>query len=546
MRRRGLSFYTRRKIMHRFLEDRFLDPREFTKFLERHGIDISEEQLEEFEEEGWLQPIFRVVAPDQLQGDLPYPNSYNIKHLYKEGLIEIPKKGDYEPWSSGQTKHKTQQRTKQSYYHQFQIFQVVSIYKNKECRFIYFDSYKKQDLNKIVANMEKWKENHIEQPRTRSLSSPETIGLLMLLEEPYHYYAFGSKRINLHSRDYFASWRNWERTKFSAEKLLEDSGLTIEQVRGLHDDLVVDVNFLDPLMGWYDLIRIMKMTSVNELKGDALRAQFYYKTIRMMAWFLYDLTGEKMKEPDLFFDAREGRWKTDVYSDPFDYKTRKTQRAIIQRFLGTPTTRLYLVIEGETEQYVIEKIFEKLGISTQDDGIQIKNRAGISNMCGAKLKDIIQSANRDNIAMYVIMDNEDNAKSKIESIKKQVIADFDYHIWDISFEDDHFERSKVLALVNSYLKKETNDHKLLCREVDKEQKSRNPRKPLSASIESAYKAKYGKVVKKNIWEVIKRGKPQIALELMENHIKNISPSKQDANPMEIEKVLHKAFRMIPI
>ena len=428
---------------HRFLQGEFLAPMAFVGFLKKHGIRIDEKILEKYESEGWIQPAFRIVIPRQLQNGTLLLANENIRELYKDGLIELPKVRDYEPWRNFRADYKKGVRRdkKLMYYHSFQFLQVKNIFANKEFCFTYFDSYKKCDLEKIMSHAETWKKIRGKQFNTSLLGQVKNIGLLMLLEEPYRFQAFGS--ISLPARrndDSFESWMRWKK-KFFAEKLLKDSGFSIEQTRTLHSNLITQASFLDPLRNWYDLIRIMKRTEIKKLKGDALTAQLYYNIINMIALFLYDLTGETTKEPDIFFDGTNGEWKKNVYSNPFDYGTRKTQRGIMSKFVAEPTTRLYLLVEGDTEEKVIGKIFVSLGISMTDDGINVINCKGVANISKNKLDWIIRSANRDYIAVYVIADNETSLQS-IKNIQKDVRTKFSYHMWNTSFEEDNFGKKK--------------------------------------------------------------------------------------------------------
>ena len=333
--------------------------------------------------------------------------------------------------------------------------------------------------------------------------------------------------------DYFESWMRWKK-KFSAEKLLKGSGFSVEQVRMLHRSFTTQVNFFDPLKNWYDLIRIMKLAKIKELRGDALTAQLYYNIINMIALFLYDLTGERAQDPDLFFDGRNGEWKKDVYSNPFDYGTRKTQRKIINRFVADPTTKLYLLVEGVTEKKVIGKIFKSWGISMEDDGIIVMNCAGVRNMHTKKLDLVLKAANRDYIAVYIIADNEVSLQSILNI--QNIVTRLDYHIWDKSFEEDNFGKKKVIDLINSYLK--PHNETLSRTEIETQLKSKNA---LVKSIECAYKSKYCK----DLYRVIGKSKPDISLDLMVPRLKKISSGKQIGKQTEIEKVLKKAFKMIP-
>ena len=541
IKKRKLSFYIRRKINHRFVQGDFLESRGFVKLLEKHGVKINEKTLEKYESEGWIRPAFRIVIPKRLQNKTLYLGNDGIKDFHKDKLIEFPKDGDYEPWSNFKADYKKGERhdKKLMYYHSFQILQVKNILRYKEFRFTYFDSYKKHDLEKIMADIKKTNKVRDKQFSTSLFEQVDTIGLLMLLEEPYRYQAFGSMQSSIHRNgdDYFESWLRWKK-KFSAKKLLKDSGFSVKQVRMLHRSFTTQVNFFDPLKKWYDLIKIMKPSKIKELRKDALTAQLYYNIINMIALFLYDLTGERAQDPDLFFDGRNGEWKKNVYSDPFDYRTRKTQRGIINRFVADPTTKLYLLVEGVTEEKVIEEIFKSWGIDMEEDGIIVMNCTGVGNIRRKKLDLVLKAADRDYIPVYVLADNEASLQS-ILNIPNPT-SKFGYHIWKKSFEEDNFGRKRVIELINSHLK----PHKktLLHAEIETQLKSE---KALVKSIECAYKNKYCKSKHcKDLYRTIGKSKPDISLELMTPRLKKISSGKQIDKQTEIEKVLEKAFKMI--
>ena len=510
----------------------------FVRFLKKHGISINEKTLEKYESEGWIQPAFRLVIPEQLQSGTLFLANDNIRKFHKDRLTELPKAGDYEPWSNFKADYKKgiQHDKKLMYYHSFQILQVRNILNYTTFQFTYFDSYGKHDLEKIMAGIAKLKKSNDARFNTSLFEQVEDIGLLMLLEEPYRPQVFGNMSLPARRNDDgYKSWLKW-REKFSTQKFLDDNGFSVEQVRNLHDHFVIQARHLDPLIQWYDLIRIMKRTTIERLKGDALTAQLYYNIVRMIALFLYDHEKKKIKEPDLFFDGMDGEWKKDVYSNPFDYGTRKTQRGIIRRFVGDPTTRLYILVEGDTEEKVIEKIFERWNVSMTDDGISVINCKGVTNIKQNKLDKIIQSANQDYIAMYVIADNESNSEPKIKKIQECVKTEFNYHIWNKNFEEDNFRRRKVITLINSYLR--AHGKSLSYNEIKVKQKSGMA---LVSSIEAAYTSKYHK----NLYSVIGKSKPDISLKLMESRIKKIAPDSKVGEQTAIEKVLREALDMIP-
>ena len=527
-------------MKHRFTQGNFLNHKEFIKFLEEHDIEIKENALERFEREGWLQPAFRLVLTKQLQKSGLLLGMEGFKSFYHDGLMEFPKKGDYEPWSNFKHDYKKGERhdKKLMYYHPFQIMQVLHILQSKRFNFLYYDSDKSKDLKKKISNIKRSRDWGKKRFKKRTDELTNRIGFLMLLEESYRFHAFGSITTSFMRRrnTYFDSWVKWKTKTFSPKKLIESLGLSVNEVEELYKQVALDAHFIDPLERWYDLTRIMRPSVLKKLKGKSLTAQFYYDMSRMLSFLYYDLTKKILWEPDTYFDGRNGEWKKDIYSDPFDYATRKTQRGIIRYFVRDPTTRIFLLIEGETEEKVIERIFEKLQVSMKDDGINVINCKGLGNMDAQKLEGIIQTANQDNISVYALADNEGKSIRKVEKIKKRITTDFASHIWKKSFEEDNFGRRKVVGLVNSYLKKygeslTHNEVNVYCKKG----------KALVKSIELAYGKKY----QKNIYRVIRKRKYDFSLDLIAPRIKKISRSKKVGKPSEIEKVLNEVFAMVP-
>ncbi|MGI0057162.1 MAG: TOPRIM nucleotidyl transferase/hydrolase domain-containing protein, partial [Nitrosarchaeum sp.] len=529
----------RKKIQHKFTQGNFLQARDFVKFLQEYGIRIDEKTLERYEKEGWLLPALRLIIPNELQNKMLILGIEGIKGFYKDKLLEFPKKGDYEPWSNFKHDYKKGEfhDKKMIFYHSFQIMQVQNIIKNKKVCFTYYDSYHEDDLQKVISNIKQNREWRNESFVRTPIYQIKNIGLLMILEEAYKFHGFGSMSTqSFRKGDNFKQWVKWKKTKFSAKKLLSQCGLTIDEVSKLYDNYATEAHLIDPLGKWYDLTRIMRPSVTGNLKGEALLAQFYYKICRMLSYFIYDLTKKIMPEPDTIYDADNGEWKKSIYSDPFDYTTRKTQRGIIRYFTRDTTQRIILLVEGETEVQIIKKICERLQVDLEDDGINLVNYEGVSNLTVRKLKDSIQISNRDNVPMFIISDNEVNSKEKIKRIKSAVkTKEFDFHVWDESFEADNFGFKKVLKYISEYLKKENKE--LTKKEVAYYQKKGHT---LVHAIEKAYSKKYHS----DIYNIIPN-KSNISFELMKNRFNKISRDKKIGNPYPIEKVMEQVFRLIP-
>jgi len=369
MKKRQLSFYTRKKIDHRFTQGTFLNHKKFIKFLKDHEINIKENTLERFEKEGWLQPVFRLVLTKQLQKSGLFLGIEGIKSFYNDGLMEFPKKGDYEPWNNFKHDYKKGEHhdSKLMYYHPFQIMQVLHIIQSKKFSLMYYDSDTVKDIRKKTSNMKKIRDITKKSFKNTTDGLTNLIGFLMLLEEPYRFHAFGHISTNaMRKGDSFNSWVKWKIKTFSPQKLIQQNSLSVDDIEKMYEKVGLRGHIIDPLEHWYDLTRIMRPSILKQLKGKSLTAQLYYNISRMIAFLYYGLTKKILKEPDLFFDGRNGEWKKDIYSDPFDYATSKTQRGIIRYFVRDPTTRIFLLVEGKTEERVIAKIFDKANVISRN------------------------------------------------------------------------------------------------------------------------------------------------------------------------------------
>ena len=497
---------------------------------------ISKIDLEAYEHEKWMQPAFRLVnVEDASVGTYYRPE--DMRTLYDNGFIEVPEYGDYEPWSNFEPDYNSGKWVpkKMMHYHRFQILQIINILRHKRFKFTYLDSCEQSFLKTAMTDIQRQNISSETDIHSSQFGNMKNIGLLMLLEEPYRFQAFKKIDPPTNKNDDFNDWLKWKK-QFSSNNLLQNSGFSIEQIRALRDHFISQVNIIDPLRSWYDLLRIMKISTLDMLKGEALTARLYYGIIWMLMLFLHDLTGEKMVESDILSGSTDGEWKKGAYSDPFDYGSRETHRAIIARFIRDPTTRLFLIVEGKTEKMIINKIFKKWSINIENEGICLINSKGIANMRRIILDPILETANRDFIVVYMIADNEAKSETRINAIKEVMTTKFDFHIWQKSFEEDNFGFNKVIDFVNSYLQPQG---KILTYEdVRNEQMSGNA---LVKSIEKAYGKKYGNDIYNNIG--IK--KQQISIKLFELEHAETSSDSPVGTPTEIEKVLQKVLALIP-
>jgi hypothetical protein len=277
------------------------------------------------------------------------------------------------------------------------------------------------------------------------------IGLLMLLEESYGPYvkAFRSKPY-IDLNDFHNEWKKWRGEVFNPNSILERCNLSIEQVKDFYDGVATEGDWMDPLSNWYVLQRIVKDSMLFRLKNNALYAQYCYKLSWMLAHFIYDLTGEKMHEPDDIMDGNNhGEWKKDIYGYPFDYSTKKTQKNILDTFLVDRSYKAGIVFEGETEKLVIESVLKALRISKERDGFFLYNAKGQSNIV-SNLRGLYDISKMEDIELFLILDNDNEAKQILDELKMYIKYD-NVKIWKGDFENDNFGIEAVLRELNLML-----------------------------------------------------------------------------------------------
>lgn len=527
---RPLSFYIRKKLNHKFTNNAFMKSKEFIEFLKKHDIIITEKTLENFEREGLLYPVYR------FEHEYYYLHVNTLKQYFKGKLIIIPKKNDYKPWRYYKSRTKLNSSKKLSdydtniYYHPFQLFLILEILRYKKQSFLYYDTYTKENLNEIVENMSKNNEYNKKIFKQQIIKLTNKVGFFMLLEEPY------GRSINLNPSEpnienRYELFYIWKNTKYSANDFIKQCNLKIVDVKQLYHEICILAYFIDPLVDWYDLTRIVRPAMINKLKGKPATAQLYYDVARMLYYLYYDLTKEALPDPnDMIHD--NSKWKNEIYSNSFDYTTRSTQKAIMRYYIADVGIRIFLIVEGKTEEKIFEEIFKNYGLNIDEKGIQIVNCGGVGKMNVEKLKHIISIINKDNLPVFILADNEGNMNKNICQMKIKIKGICKSHIWEKNFEEDNFVDEEITSTVNHYLK--IHNEKLLNEEINKYRKNK---KPLYKAICDTYYTKY----KKNLDYVI--SKPDISLHLLKPFFEEISKGEKITTATNIEKIVLEIFKM---
>lgn len=426
----GCSHYAKIKLENPFPLGKFVNEIRFLDFLQKHGLSLNMLELEKFDEEGWVQPVFRMHTQRQKPGYTLLTDTVSLKENYENGLIEFTKDGDYVPWRTFESK--PDERTL-IFYHPFQLLQVQSMINRKTVSFINYDSSTRDDLYRII--------DHIKGGPTLSdvlvnsrFDQADAIGFLMMLEEPYYFYFYRGVTVYAMIRpdEYSKSREAWKQPQVCKE-LLADSSFLLEDVRKMREHFEAQARFIDPMKRWGHLLGIIDPSMIDELEGPAQLAQFYYKIIRVLDAFIYDLTGERDE-------------------NVVDYSDHEIRTEIIKRFTNFTPLQLIVLVEGKTELNIIKKIFKNMDLRFDDMGLEVVDCGGISKMDPSN--PIINLAITHHAAIYLIADCENEIKKQIQDIQKSPdigTIQFGYRLWKKSFEDVHFDDQELFDYVNNNL-----------------------------------------------------------------------------------------------
>ena len=376
------------------------------------------------------------------------------------------------------------------------------------------------------------------------------VGLLILLEEyygplvklqlPYNVYDTASRADR---NDKNMQWRK----RYSPNHTLLLGGMKIEEIESFYETLAFRADSLDPLANWFILQQLIKLTRRYKLKGQALLAQEYYSLMFMIASFIYHLKGKKMLDPDDTLDGEGGKWKERIFGSPFDYTTKKTQNQILKYFLIDRPYELVFLVEGETEEAVIELILKARGVDLEKDGFFVYNIRGQSNL--EHLKPLFRMSHLVDITIYAMLDNDKEVDKNIDKMKEHArqlgyTKDILIRKWDRDFETENFGIDAVIDKANELIDKKGYNK---VSKSDVEDRMNRAGDALIRAIENTI----GRV---NLDKAGNGGKmsdivskPSLAKELLGDRLKEIQitddPEWNAKLPIEVE--LKKAFALIP-
>ncbi len=444
----------------------------FIRFCSDRGLTIDRARLIRLERLGLFAPIFRVKAPSKNRSLFHIPvkrgkNWFTRKWAWDTTDISpnyiVP---DYED------------RTQEGYYSIFQIDHLQLVLAAMTLH-VQWDSYLDKDKETIdwQKNGERWMaiaEEHLKYPHTYEFRRSLAL-LCQYISNRYYPKTQGDQRTIQVSQGgiYTDQWilvngRNWdwhnEVSRWNPHKVERMFDLTPKNLKHAYSSLAIAQASCDPIEKWYQLVQFISPHQRARLKGDALRAETLRSGAQMLRHLYKDLYDKELPHPnEVSGTARHHFPELHVRQDP-----RRYLEFVVNRFRLNPQPKLSLIVEGQTEEVVVLKIFEKyFGAHPGIYGIEIIVLGGVDVATGTAedrfraILRLIDYLHHHQTMTFIILDNENHAKKLKQEARKtksihsgtRYVTRSEYiQIWKKSFEFDNFSNTEITAAMNAQAK----------------------------------------------------------------------------------------------
>lgn len=465
----------------------FLTADRFIKYCKERGVKTSRKQLERLEELGLFSPVARVRYPvvhrkveysgdgnnyidigplaegEEWTGDVREESAGFVftkeyaKAWLEEGFLWEPSSQPFEAWDN--SRYKDARRRVESFYSVFQCYPLRSLINELTVKVHveWWPSYGDEEIREFNERTKKRAENAISS-RQDGGREARAVELCQAISNRYFPSTQTDRRmVNL---SYSGSYHEWDWHEYSrgwdVQKVLDDLGASVEEVKRLQKMIAVNAKHLDPLEKWYELVSFVSVEQKKKLEDDALLAQALYSMEHMLRLFYEDLTGERLPAPDESLGFTADR----LYGEGVGQDELEFLELLTNRYHLNSRPRLLLVVEGVGEEEQFPRLLEGLfGVRLPQVGIEVFNIGGIGNFTGDKKRDkrgalerLIDDYHARQTFVFVVLDNEDRAgqikerlvnRRSIHYPKRTVTKDEYVHLWEKSVEFDNFSHAEI-------------------------------------------------------------------------------------------------------
>jgi len=465
----------------------FLSTDRFISYCKDRGIRTSRKQLEQFEKLGIFYPIARVRYPkiktkieyidngkqyrdlgilkdgEEWSGDIKeeyagfwFQKEYAMDWL-EEGHLWEPASRPFQAWETFNDEKGYRQT--ESFYSIFQCYALYNLirFTRIELRAEAWVSHNKEDIN-VTSKFLDWAEMAISSHQKNGIKGEAAVATCQIISNRYFPITQSDHRsiqvsVPIHYRNEY--WHEYCHD-WNAKAVLDDLGMTIDELKQLHEQVAFDAKIVDPLERWYELISFVSVGQKKKLKGKALFAQTLYSMEQMLRLFYEELTGNKLRSPD-----ESPIWKKDkFYGEGVTQNELQYLEFLTNQYHLNPRPKLILVVEGDGEAEQFPRLAKEFfGYSFPQLGIEVVNIQGVGNFTGKKntdrygaLERFIDDYHYRQTIVFVVLDNEGRvpviknhligARSKCYP-KRKVTKNEYIQVWDKNIEFDNFSPDEI-------------------------------------------------------------------------------------------------------
>lgn len=274
-----------------FITCPFLSTDQFITYCRDRDIQTSREQLEQFEKLGIFYPIARVKYPkinikieyvddgkryrdlgilkdgEEWIGDIKeeYANFWFEKEIaknwFEEGLLWEPSTQSFKSWETFKDENKRTQI--ESFYSIFQCYILYHLIQLTTMRIgaEWWAGYSKENIENITNQISDWAKK-VTSGLQKGGIRDKAIPICQIISNRYFPQTQSDRRtiqvpftLLTHPKwDWDEYCRNWD-----AKKILAEIGISIDELERLHETVVMDTRFADPLEQWYGLISFISV-----------------------------------------------------------------------------------------------------------------------------------------------------------------------------------------------------------------------------------------------------------------------------------------------
>ena len=461
-----------------FPQTQLMSVSHFCDFARERAIDLGLEDLEGFEEQGFLYPIVRVQRTftlfkkvNAVENGMSKPTlqsfadgehftgetqkvydgitdvTNSLGEYLKDGHLIFPSNTNFRPWKEYKDGYED---TCLAFYHPYQsllIKTIRSAHRNTtaETKYVlkkeggFFLDIRQKNLFNQIAEYNK------------------LINFLLSIQDIYLppiRRIFRGKFAN-NIDQLFDQWFEWKKS-FNPKAVLERSELTIDEIKNWRLYFAGEARFIDPIVNWYVLVRHIKYSKRERLRGNALLAQDYYEIVDMLGRFLFDISGEQQLDADDIFDGRWGRWKKEAYGqEKLTYDNREVLKRVLSEFEINSEDRVLLILEGPTENEAVPPILQAMNLDFKKLGIRILPLGGVGEASPERCEKLLEylALSPTFVIPYLILDNDQDVKKILERYRTKLIHPNNYRIWNTEFEQDNFSEEEIIEAVKKQAEK---------------------------------------------------------------------------------------------